>query len=894
MEVRHRLRLLTALTVAAAMALAALPQGSPAEPASVAVESVGLARQAGCAVVHVATSSPTRVRIERTSSGRLVAEFLNAVLAPQAAGAFRQTPALGTAFTMEQESLDPPVVRLRATSLDGEPPVVERFADGRGLLVRLSVPAEVAQAPSPAPVEALPALARPLMALAREVTARSAALSPIRLSLPLATAPLGAPAPRQASATVPQLPIAAVAARPEPRDEPATLLRVRVVELAPLQVAIDCSRELEHEVEHQETPPAYAVSFPGARLDAGCERTIALHPTAEAHVTVEETDSGATVTIPAGPSDTCEVGAGASAATVICRLVAQAEPSISTDLTVTQPTDLEDDPIVNLDFQEAPVVEILTALAKYAGRNIMTTTAVSGTMSVHLSDVTLTQALDVVTMLNELDYALIGERNYVVGTAEEVQRFKDSGTAVEPGELQFTYAPTATTPERIAREMREIVEKVGVTIKIVEDAKSMVFMEVPDQATAAQLREMASTLDVPPVETVRWVQLEHITPQAAKAALEGLVTDVDIRVPGAEGPQVGVVGLGGKTVDVDKAEALLVQLDVEPTADERLPGRGFVTRTLELSYVDPDETVKIIQGMFGDKIEAFAATPKEQLQDAQDTEQAGGLRPPARIVVRGPADLVAQVEEFIVVLDSAPPQVEITATITDVRVDKDSKVGFEWDLPGLTISERQTAGDGFKFGKIIRSPMNATGAGAMTSTFEAAVTDTNTTVLSRTTLRALQGKTANFLVGDIIPYEITIAGDGTVSRSVEFQEIGLGLKFSPTVDSQGRISVYLEPHVRSFTGFSPQGYPIVATREAKTIVQVRDGDMVAIGGLLRDEEIRTLSGIPFLKDIPLFGELFRKRQLQKKKSEVVVFAEIKLVRPEALAATGAAEVTAEG
>ena len=70
-------------------------------------------------------------------------------------------------------------------------------------------------------------------------------------------------------------------------------------------------------------------------------------------------------------------------------------------------------------------------------------------------------------------------------------------------------------------------------------------------------------------------------------------------------------------------------------------------------------------------------------------------------------------------------------------------------------------------------------------------------------------------------------------------------------------------------------------------MRVSDGDVIAIGGLLRDEEVKTLSGIPFLKDIPLFGELFKKRQTQRRKSEVVVFAEVKLLRP------GAAPVSAE-
>jgi len=414
-------------------------------------------------------------------------------------------------------------------------------------------------------------------------------------------------------------------------------------------------------------------------------------------------------------------------------------------------------------------------------------------------------------------------------------------------------------------------------------------MDLPDQETAERLRKLASEFDVPPVDTTRWIQLEHITPAEAAAALQGSIPNVEIHMPGPEAQQVGVIGLSGKTIDVDQAEALLTVVDVEkPTPPEQPPGE-MVARTLLVSYLDPQQAIQIISNVYGEQVQAVVASSDRDLQDAKETSEAGGLRPPARILVRGAEPVLAAVEQLVADLDAPPPQVQISATITDVRVDKDNTVGFQWDLPGLIVSEEQTAGSGFSVGKLVRAPFNLQGAGAFNSSFEAQAQNIDATVLNRTTLIAMQGKSANFLVGDIVPYETAVAGDGTVTRSVQMEEIGLGLKFSPTVDAQNRITVYIAPKVRSFSGFSPQGYPIIATREASTILRVNDGDTVAIGGLLRDEEIKTLSGVPFLKDVPFFGELFKKRQTQKHKSEVVVFAEIKLLRPDGRPAEGTAE-----
>ncbi|MBM3474030.1 MAG: type II secretion system protein GspD [Armatimonadetes bacterium] len=910
MQVRHRSWLLAALVVAVPLGVRALAASSG--PATVAIESVGIARHTGCAVLHIATSEPMPVRIDRQPGGRLIVEFAGAVMGPQATRALDQTPVLRDVVSLRQSASTPPTVRMEAVSTGADPPVAERFADGCGLIVRLSVGA---QAPPPVP----PAVGSVGPAPATEREVRVAGVSGVRTA-PIALTPasspvrgvdpvqsvlrtvaaltglgrpsvLGSPEPRAADAPVRLvsaligLPTETLAARPKPRDDAAAderplVRRIRVVEMEPLKVAIDCAPAAPYQIDRLASGSAYVLLLSGARLDAKCERSIALHPVQEAWVSAQETPEGALITIPAADGQECVVRVGASPNTLVCELapgtslVAQA-PEAGATVPAPAPAG---EPTVNLDFQEAPVVEILTALAKYANRNIVTTTAVSGTMSVHLADVTLTQALDVITKLNELDYALLGEKNYIVGTAEEVARFKPA----EPAKLTLTvtYKPTATTPERIVREMQEVTEKAGVTTKIVEDTKSVVFMDVPDQETAERLKQLASELDVPPADTTRWVQLEHLTPAEAAATLKDLITNVEIRMPGPEAPQIGVIGLVGKTTDVDEAEGLLTTIDVErPTPVEPPPGE-LANRTLLVTYVDPKQVVEAITSVYGEKVQAVVITSEQQLQDAQDTEMAGGLRPGGRIMVRGPESLLPDVERLVADLDAAPPQVEITTTITDVRVDREKTHGLQWEFPGLNISERATAGDGFRFGKFVRAPLNATGAGSFSASFDALQKDTDTTILSRTTLIAMQGKTANFLVGDIIPYETSVAADGTVTRSVEREEIGLGLKFAPTVDSQGGITLYVAPKVRSFTGYSPAGYPIIATREAQSILRCRDGDVIAIGGLLRDEQIQSLSGVPFLKDLPFFGELFKKRQTQKRKSEVIVFAEVKLLRPD--------------
>ena len=345
-----------------------------------------------------------------------------------------------------------------------------------------------------------------------------------------------------------------------------------------------------------------------------------------------------------------------------------------------------------------------------------------------------------------------------------------------------------------------------------------------------------------------------------------MIPEVQISAVGEDVPG-GMIQLAGKSNWVDKAETIIMLKDVEPTQVEIIATGRVITERLAISYINPQRTVDLITEMYGEDVTMELLTGRSsssgsgggggggggssgQVEEIEGTEDANGLDEPSYAIVHGPESAVEQVIALIRKIDIPPPQVEITTTITDIRVDKEKDEGFLWSLPGLRFSELSVAGDGFKVGKVTRAPFSSEGTGSFSASFDAEEVNSNTTVLSKTTLVAVEGKSASFLVGDKIPYETAVAGDGTIINSVEFEEIGLGLDFAPSVDDDGLITLYLAPAVRSFSGFSPAGYPIVATREAETIIRVRDGDMIVIGGLLRDEELKTMTGIPLLKDIP--------------------------------------------
>lgn len=154
-------------------------------------------------------------------------------------------------------------------------------------------------------------------------------------------------------------------------------------------------------------------------------------------------------------------------------------------------------------------------------------------------------------------------------------------------------------------------------------------------------------------------------------------------------------------------------------------------------------------------------------------------------------------------------------------------------------------------------------------------------VMAEPTLIAESGQAADFLVGGEFPIPIP-QQFGQIT--VRFKEFGVGLKFTPTVLSEGRISIIVNPEVSELdfsNGIQLQGFtvPSLTTRRVRTVVELGDGQSFAIAGLLQDNIRETVSKYPFLGDIPILGALFRSTSFQKNETELIVIVTPHLVKP---------------
>lgn len=168
---------------------------------------------------------------------------------------------------------------------------------------------------------------------------------------------------------------------------------------------------------------------------------------------------------------------------------------------------------------------------------------------------------------------------------------------------------------------------------------------------------------------------------------------------------------------------------------------------------------------------------------------------------------------------------------------------------------------------------------------DAQKTDGLVKILAEPTLTAISGQEGSFLAGGEIMIPVPQPGGTTVLQSKQF---GVELRFVPTVLDNGTVHLRVTSAVSSLVSFSPVAntalgasvvVPTLTTRSVSTTVQLKEGQSLAIGGLLQDSYRSSIQRFPILGELPLLGPLFRSSDFQKNKTELLIVVTPRLARP---------------
>src|SRR5580692_7850090 len=157
-------------------------------------------------------------------------------------------------------------------------------------------------------------------------------------------------------------------------------------------------------------------------------------------------------------------------------------------------------------------------------------------------------------------------------------------------------------------------------------------------------------------------------------------------------------------------------------------------------------------------------------------------------------------------------------------------------------------------------------------------------ILAEPNLIAVNGKEASFLAGGQFPFPIVQPGAGFTAVTISFKEFGVKLQFTPVIMPNGNIHLKVAPEVSTldFTNaLTISGFtvPALSTRKAETEFELQDGQSFVIAGLMDNRVTDVYNKIPGLGDIPILGNFFRSKNLQKSNSELMVLCTVHRISP---------------
>jgi len=238
----------------------------------------------------------------------------------------------------------------------------------------------------------------------------------------------------------------------------------------------------------------------------------------------------------------------------------------------------------------------------------------------------------------------------------------------------------------------------------------------------------------------------------------------------------------------------------------------------------------------------------------------------------------------------SPPAVQVLLQVRFAEIDRSNLKEFSSALSTLNPQSLKSDGDwsGASISdgliRILLSNPNAN----IQAIIQASINKGTLRSLAEPNLITLPGKEASFLAGGEFPYPSVQGSSGGVSQfgnavTIVFREFGVRLKFTPNITRSGAIRLKVAPEVSTLdfaNGLTVSGFqiPSILIRKAETEVELKEGQYLAIAGLIDNTTIESITKIPILGDIPILGAFFRSSTTRAKQAELLVLVTPRLVR----------------
>ncbi len=481
------------------------------------------------------------------------------------------------------------------------------------------------------------------------------------------------------------------------------------------------------------------------------------------------------------------------------------QPPVEGAFTVPESQEIKADPNglgakVSLDLRSIEVSEALRFLAVKGGLNMAISKNVSGRVQLLLTDVPIKDILDLILITNGLATEKIGDVYYVMTEAEYKERYGRKFSDTRKVKIfKLRYA----VPEQTFAVFEVLKSEVG---RLLVDPESGTVLAMDSDQNLARMEDALRAL-----EEKRSVKIYPL--KYAKAV------DVEARLKNRlDNKKVGFVNADERTNSV-----------IVETLPDRMKEIDDIVAALDEKTKEVLIDVKII---------------KVTLNNGYTQEISWeGLAAQMNAVTNG------------------------NAFISNHGISPLARAGqsFIDDFVNIPVTARPTAGA--KSSLTSSLVVGSVGKDSYEFLINFLKTYGDTKILSSPKLTVINNQEAKIHVGEKQAYVTTTTTTGqtttTTAESVTFIDVGTQINVTPSINDDGFVTMKIKPEISSVTSFlkTPSGnqIPIVDSSLAETSVMVKDGVSIIIGGLRRDEKVRSHKKVPFLGDIPIIGAPFNNK-----------------------------------
>jgi general secretion pathway protein D len=541
---------------------------------------------------------------------------------------------------------------------------------------------------------------------------------------------------------------------------------------------------------------------------------------------------------------------------------------------------------LTMNMRDADIRSLIQWVADNTGKNIVVHRAVQGKVTV-LSPQPLTADEAYQVFLSVLQV-----HGYAAIETDQALKIVPKNMAASGA---LPYAGSSTSADMVvsvikilnvsAVQMAETLRPLLSPEAVLTPYPSTNALVIADHATnIASAKRLIAKLDTASDSEIELIKLEHADANSILKSLSSLMPTsggLDISVSADE--RSNSILLAGDPAKRKQLRRLIKQLD------SPLNGQGN-TQVVYLHYVDASEIVPILQSL-SKSIQSNEKQTNNISIESSETANA--------LIINAPPAMLNTMKRVIADLDIRRAQVLVEALLVEVSGDVAKDVGVTWvtdpdndfigavntlgDLnlvePSVSAALPFAAGRGFTFGYFNDGDLQAA-VRALSAT-------QNANVLSTPTIVAIDNEEASLLVGQNVPFKTGQATSASSSTSdpfttIERQDIGISLVVRPRINQGDSITLEIRQKTETIAPSVDLASDIITNkREIITKALIKDGQVLVLGGLIRDEETEIVEKVPLLGDIPLLGKLFQSKGTSNSKTNLMVFIHPTILKDEA-------------